>query len=86
MANYVFGKLTQEDIARAWHDHEYRATLDQAEVNAFMALPEDQRIRLVDEATDAIGLMELTDDELEAVAGGLDTVDVDVKSCWIASC
>jgi mersacidin/lichenicidin family type 2 lantibiotic len=55
------------DVARAWKDAEYRASLTEEERNALPPNP--------------AGDVELSDSELEAVAGGAADVSVGRTSC-----
>jgi hypothetical protein len=88
MSEKIVGNLTKEEFVRAWQDHEYRETLDQSDIDAVMSLSEAERDALLQESLSEVTLMELSDDELEVIAGGADEVDVDVstKSCWVLSC
>jgi hypothetical protein len=88
MSEKIVGNLTKEQFVRAWQDHEYRDSLDQSDIDAVMSLSESERDALLEESLAEVSLMELSDDELEVIAGGADQVEVDVstKSCWVLSC
>lgn len=51
--------MSKVDVVRAWKDAEYRASLSEAERAMVPANP--------------AGMVELTDEELEGVAGGADS-------------
>jgi mersacidin/lichenicidin family type 2 lantibiotic len=62
--------MTTNDIIRAWKDQEYRESLSEAER---VALPKHPA-----------GEIELSDAELEAVAGGGTVYTQKVSYCWVA--
>jgi hypothetical protein len=88
MSEKIVGNLTKEQFVRAWQDHEYRDSLDQSDIDAVMTLSESERDALLKESLSEVTLMELSNEELEVIAGGQKDVDVDVStsSCWVASC
>ena len=61
--------MSQHDIIRAWKDEEYRAGLSEAER---ALLPEHPA-----------GLIELSDTDLDAVAGGVAGTNAFARSWWI---
>lgn len=74
--------LTNEQIVQAWRDPRYRESLTVEQIAEFRSLSEEQ----VMEAFASPELtVELTDDELESVAGGIEDIS-DIGSCNIASC
>ncbi|MCL4263611.1 MAG: mersacidin/lichenicidin family type 2 lantibiotic [Anaerolineae bacterium] len=72
--------LTSEQVVKAWRDPEYRQTLSSEQLSEFQGMSEEQ---IAGAFADPSLAIELTDDELEAVAGGLAPT---IGSCNMISC
>ncbi|MBS3030689.1 MAG: mersacidin/lichenicidin family type 2 lantibiotic (plasmid) [Dolichospermum sp. DET50] len=59
--------MSTNDIIRAWKDEDYRASLT-----------EEQRLQLPENPA---GLIELTDDDMSSMVGGLLAGEVHTKTC-----
>jgi mersacidin/lichenicidin family type 2 lantibiotic len=80
MSDKIAGtNLTREDLIRAWKDADYRDSLNPRDVAVIMNMSDEERKALLFPT----GEMELTDEELAEVAGGLAD---NSASCWRSSC
>lgn len=72
--------ISSEQVVKAWRDPEYRETLSAEQLTEFQSMTEDQ---IAHAFADPALSIELTDEELEAVAGGGAPT---IGSCNMISC
>ena len=75
------GSLTYQEIAQAWSEGRLDASMTEEEQQTFWSLEEEDREEIL-----TAGFMELSDEDLESVAGGLKLPSISGNSCRDGSC